>query len=38
MLRKALRFLGQPETSKLEEALGNWDPSRIPASRTMPLP
>jgi len=32
-LAAALRFLGQPETGELSEALRNWDPALIPARR-----
>ncbi len=35
-LRRALAFLGQPETAELGEALRNWDARRIPARRTIP--
>jgi glutamyl-Q tRNA(Asp) synthetase len=33
-LREALRFLGQPETGDLDEAVAAWDVSRIPRRRT----
>ena len=32
-LRRALAFLGQPETDQLEHALRNWNPALIPARR-----
>jgi glutamyl-Q tRNA(Asp) synthetase len=32
-IRAALRFLGQPETEQLEEAVRNWRPALIPARR-----
>ena len=32
-LRAALRFLGQPESASLEEALRGWNPALIPAQR-----
>lgn len=32
-IRAALRFLGQPETEKLEEAVRNWNAALIPARR-----
>ena len=38
MLRKALRFLGQPQTDDLAAAIRGWDPARIPASRVLPEP
>ena len=38
MLRKALRFLGQPETDDLAAAIRSWDPARIPACRVLPEP
>lgn len=34
LIREALAFLGQPATSDLEEAIANWDVSRIPRRRT----
>ena len=34
-LRRALRFLGQPETGDLAEAIGNWNPALIPARRAL---
>ena len=34
LLRKALRFLGQAANDNLAEAIRDWDPSRIPASRS----
>ncbi len=37
-LRKALGFLGQPETEDLREAIRSWDPARVPACRTLPVP
>jgi glutamyl-Q tRNA(Asp) synthetase len=35
MLKQALAFLGQRETENLAQAVGNWDPARIPACRTL---
>jgi glutamyl-Q tRNA(Asp) synthetase len=35
-LRRALAFLGQPDTDDLAEALRNWDSARIPARRMAP--
>jgi glutamyl-Q tRNA(Asp) synthetase len=35
MLAGALAFLGQPPADNLEEALGRWDPGRIPRVRTL---
>jgi glutamyl-Q tRNA(Asp) synthetase len=37
-LRAALAFLGQPEAASLDEAVRNWEPSRIPARRTLAVP
>jgi glutamyl-Q tRNA(Asp) synthetase len=37
LLRDALRFLGQPETCDLEEAIAAWDPGRIPRRRASAL-
>ena len=37
-LRRALRFLGQPPSETLEEALGAWDPALIPARRVAAGP
>jgi glutamyl-Q tRNA(Asp) synthetase len=37
ILRSALRFLGQPTTDDLVEAVRNWDPGKIPAQRALPL-
>jgi glutamyl-Q tRNA(Asp) synthetase len=34
-LRKALAFLGQPETGDLAEAVRNWNPALIPARRAV---
>jgi glutamyl-Q tRNA(Asp) synthetase len=34
-LRKALEFLGQPETDDLAEAVRNWNPLLIPARRVL---
>ena len=34
-LRKALAFLGQPETDDLAEAVRNWDPRLIPRRRAL---
>jgi glutamyl-Q tRNA(Asp) synthetase len=34
-LRSALRFLGQPDTDQLQDAVRHWDPARIPARRAM---
>lgn len=36
-LRKALRFLGQVPTADLDEAIANWDASRIPRRRAIPI-
>ena len=33
-IRRALAFLGQPETEDLGEAVAQWDPERIPRKRT----
>jgi glutamyl-Q tRNA(Asp) synthetase len=33
---KALRFLGQAPTADLEEAIANWDATRIPRRRAIP--
>jgi len=38
LLAEALRFLGQPESDDLAQAVRNWDPARIPARRTIALP
>jgi glutamyl-Q tRNA(Asp) synthetase len=38
VLAEALRFLGQPDSEDLEQAVRNWDPARIPARRTIALP
>jgi glutamyl-Q tRNA(Asp) synthetase len=35
-LREALRYLGQPETGDLDEAVAAWDVSRIPRRRAIP--
>jgi len=37
LLRQALVFLGQAPTENLADAIRNWDPSRIPATRTRYL-
>ena len=37
ILAEALRFLGQPGTDDLAEAVRNWSPARIPACRTIAL-
>ncbi|SRR6266581_4453348 len=37
VLAEALRFLGQPGTDDLAEAVRNWNPARIPACRTIAL-
>jgi len=37
-LRRALRFLGQPPSETLEEAVRLWDPALIPARRAAALP
>jgi glutamyl-Q tRNA(Asp) synthetase len=34
-VREALRFLGQPATPDLQEAIAAWDPARIPRCRTI---
>jgi glutamyl-Q tRNA(Asp) synthetase len=36
-IRAALRFLGQPATSDLDEAIEAWDAGRIPRRRTIAL-
>jgi glutamyl-Q tRNA(Asp) synthetase len=38
ILAGALRFLGQPESDDLAQAVRNWDPARIPARRTIAHP
>jgi glutamyl-Q tRNA(Asp) synthetase len=38
ILAEALRFLGQPESEDLAQAVRSWDPARIPARRTIALP
>ena len=38
LLRSALRFLGQPETARLDEAVRAWDPALIPAQRARARP
>lgn len=35
LVKKALRFLGQPESESPAEAVRHWDPSRIPARRSL---
>ena len=35
VLRRALSFLGQPETDDLRQAVRNWSPARIPARRHL---
>jgi hypothetical protein len=35
VLREALRFLGQPETCDLAEAIAAWDTKRIPRRRAI---
>ena len=37
-LRKALGFLGQPQTDDLEQAVRNWNPLLIPARRAVSAP
>ena len=37
ILAGALRFLGQPATDDLAEAVRNWNPARVPACRTIAL-
>jgi glutamyl-Q tRNA(Asp) synthetase len=37
LLRQALYFLGQAPSENLADAIRNWDPSRIPATRTRYL-
>src|SRR2546421_43861 len=37
-IRKALRFLGQRETDRLDEAVRNWDPRLIPRQRAAAAP
>jgi glutamyl-Q tRNA(Asp) synthetase len=34
-LRRALRFLGQPDSEDLEQAIRRWDPALIPARRVL---
>ena len=34
-LRRALSFLGQPETEELSQAVRNWNPALIPARRAL---
>ena len=38
LLGRALTFLGQPPAGNLEDAVRNWAPARIPASRTLEVP
>jgi glutamyl-Q tRNA(Asp) synthetase len=38
LLRQGLLFLGQAPTENLADAIRNWDPSRIPATRARYLP
>jgi glutamyl-Q tRNA(Asp) synthetase len=38
ILAEALRFLGQPDSDDLAQAVRRWDPARIPARRTIALP
>ena len=37
-LRRALRFLGQPEATSLDEAVRNWNPALISRRRALALP
>lgn len=37
-LRRALRFLGQPESATLDDAVRSWNPARVPARRAMAEP
>jgi len=37
VIRAALRFLGQPDTADLEEAIAAWDVNRIPARKASAL-
>jgi glutamyl-Q tRNA(Asp) synthetase len=37
-LQRALRFLGQPASATLAEAISAWDPARVPAQRAQALP
>jgi len=37
-LRRALRFLGQPPSETLAQAVGAWDPALIPARRAVAAP
>jgi glutamyl-Q tRNA(Asp) synthetase len=37
VLAEALRFLGQPDSGDLAQAVRSWDPARIPARRTIAL-
>ena len=36
-VRKALRFLGQPDAANLDEALRNWNPALISRRRALAL-
>jgi glutamyl-Q tRNA(Asp) synthetase len=36
-IRRALRFLGQPEAANLDEAVSNWDPALISPRRALAL-
>ncbi len=36
-IRNALRFLGQAPAADLEEAIANWDPSRVPRRRAIAI-
>jgi glutamyl-Q tRNA(Asp) synthetase len=37
-LQRALRFLGQPASGTLAEAISAWNPARVPARRAQALP
>jgi glutamyl-Q tRNA(Asp) synthetase len=37
-IRRALRFLGQPDAASLDEAVRNWKPALIPARRALASP
>jgi len=37
-LQRALRFLGQPESATLDDAVRSWNPARVPARRALAEP
>ena len=37
-LQRALRFLGQPESATLDDAIRSWNPARVPARRALAEP